>query len=66
MPWSNTGATHYHAQLGLQNKGFAIKKCWLSVMCHLIDISMLLYIKHQYTNMLLFEWQKSWLNESLP
>ena len=26
MPWPKTGATHYHAQLGLQDKGCAIKK----------------------------------------
>ena len=25
MPWPQTGATHYHAQLGLQNKGRAIQ-----------------------------------------
>ncbi len=25
MPWLQTGATHYHAQLGLQYKGRAIK-----------------------------------------
>ena len=25
MPWSKTGATHYHAKLGLAEKGSAIK-----------------------------------------
>ena len=25
MPWPQTGATHYHAQLGLPGKGRAIK-----------------------------------------
>ena len=25
MPWSKTGVTHYHAQLGLPDKGRAIK-----------------------------------------
>ncbi len=25
MPWSQTGATQYHAQLGLSDKGRAIK-----------------------------------------
>ncbi len=25
MPWPNTGATHYHAQLGIPKKGHAIK-----------------------------------------
>ena len=25
MPWHQTGATHYHAQLGLPDKGRAIK-----------------------------------------
>ncbi len=25
MPWLQTGATHYHALLGLQDKGRAIK-----------------------------------------
>ena len=25
VPWLQTGATHYHAQLGLQDKGRAIK-----------------------------------------
>ena len=25
MPWPQTGATHYHAQLGLADKGRAIK-----------------------------------------
>ena len=33
MPWRKTGATHYHAQLGLLDKGRAIKglvvcNCW--------------------------------------
>ena len=26
MPWSKTGATQYHAQLGLPDKGRAIKE----------------------------------------
>ncbi len=26
IPWPKTGATQYHAQLGLQNKGRAIKE----------------------------------------
>ncbi len=31
MPWPKTGATQYHAQLGLQNKGRAINRAgWLS------------------------------------
>ena len=25
MPWPQTGATHYHAQLGLSDKGGAIQ-----------------------------------------
>ena len=25
MPWPKTGATQYHAQLGLPDKGYAIK-----------------------------------------
>ncbi len=25
MPWPRTGATHHHAQLGLPDKGLAIK-----------------------------------------
>ncbi len=25
FPWSQTGATHYHAQLGLSDKGCAIR-----------------------------------------
>ncbi len=25
MPWTQTGTTHYHAQLGLPDKGHAIK-----------------------------------------
>ncbi len=25
MPWPKTGATHYHAELGLPDKGRAIK-----------------------------------------
>ena len=32
MPWSKTGATNYHAQLGLPDKGRAIKElvvCWV-------------------------------------
>ncbi len=31
MPWPKTGATHYHAQLGLLDRGCAIKElvvCW--------------------------------------
>ncbi len=32
MPWSQKGATNYHGQFGLSDKGRAIKaKCWLSV-----------------------------------
>ncbi len=31
MPWPQTGATHYPAQLRLQDKGRAIKE-WLSAM----------------------------------
>ena len=30
MPWSKTGATQYHAQLGLPDKGCAIKKLVIS------------------------------------
>ncbi len=26
MPWQQTGATHYHAQLGLPDKGRTIKE----------------------------------------
>ena len=26
MPWPKTGATHYHTQLGLSDKGRVIKK----------------------------------------
>ena len=26
MPWPKTGATHYHTQLGLSDKGRAIKE----------------------------------------
>ena len=25
MPWPKTGATHYHARLGLLDKGWAVK-----------------------------------------
>ena len=25
LPWSKTGATHYHARLGLPDKGFTIR-----------------------------------------
>ncbi len=35
MPWPQTGATQYHAQLGLQDKGRAIK--WL-VVCNNWDL----------------------------
>ncbi len=35
MSWSQTGATHYHAELGLPDKGCAIKG-WLSaILCGL-------------------------------
>ena len=30
MPWSQTGATQYHAQLGLPDKGRAIKELVVS------------------------------------
>ncbi len=35
MPWPKTGATQYHAQLGLPEKGRAIK--WLAV-CNSWDL----------------------------
>ncbi len=35
MPWPQTGATHYHAQLGLPDKGRAIKGL---VVCHIWDL----------------------------
>ncbi len=33
MPWSQRGATHYHAQLGLPDKGYAIKGL---VVCYVV------------------------------
>ena len=33
MPWPETGATHYHAQLELQDKGRAIKGM---VVCYVV------------------------------
>ncbi len=35
MPWPQTGATHYHAQLGLPDKGLAIKEL---VVCNSWDL----------------------------
>ena len=35
MPWPQTGATQYHAQLGLPDKGRAIKRL---VFCHSLDL----------------------------
>ena len=35
MPWPQTGATHYHAQLGLPDKGRAIKGL---VVCNIWDL----------------------------
>ncbi len=38
MPWLQTGATHYHAQLGLQDKGHVTK--WL-VFCYVVWLGLL-------------------------
>ncbi len=35
MPWPRTGATQYHAQLGLTDKGRAIK---VLVVCNSLDL----------------------------
>ena len=35
MPWPKTDATHYHAHLGLSDKGLAIKEL---VVCNSWDI----------------------------
>ena len=35
MPWLQTGATHCHAQLGLSDKGRAIKRL---VVCNSLDL----------------------------
>ncbi len=44
MPWSQTGATHYYAKLGLQDKGRALKGlavCWsMAIINDLWDGSM--------------------------
>ncbi len=33
MPWPQTGATHYHAQLGLPDKGRLIKGLVVAIVC---------------------------------
>ncbi len=38
MPWSQTGATQYHAQLGLPDKGLVIKEF---VVCNDWDLELL-------------------------
>ena len=40
MPWPQTGATHYHAQLGLPDKGRAIKGL---VVCNVVWIGSMIY-----------------------
>ncbi len=37
MPWPQTGATHYHAQLRLQDKGRAIFACSKAIIYYLWD-----------------------------
>ena len=36
MPWPQTGATHYHPQLGLPDKGCAIKEL---VVCYVVCLA---------------------------
>ncbi len=40
MPWLQTGASHYHAQLGLSVKGYAIKGL---VFCYLVWLGSMIY-----------------------
>ncbi len=41
MSWPTTGATHYYAKLGLQDKGLAIKGL---VVCNSWDIEQLVHL----------------------
>ena len=41
MPWPRTGPTHYHAQLGLPDKGRVIKGL---VICYEVLLGSLIYI----------------------
>ena len=41
MPWPKTGASHYHAQIGLPDKGYAIKV--LVVLWAIITLIILLF-----------------------
>ncbi len=50
MPWPQTGATHYHAQLGLPDKGRAIKGL---VVCNSWDLepqdlTKILYLSYKF------------------
>ncbi len=40
MPWPKRGATHYHAQLGLPDKGLAIKGL-VDIVCYSWDLESL-------------------------
>ena len=40
MPWPQTGATHYHAQLGLPDKDRAIKGL---VVCYVVWLGSMIY-----------------------
>ncbi len=41
MPWTETGATHYHAQLGLPDKGRTIKGL---VVCYVVFLGSIKWV----------------------
>ena len=47
MPWPQTGATHYHAQLGLPDKGRAIKGL---IICYVVWLVSMIYGMGLWTN----------------
>ena len=40
MPWPEIGATHYHVQLGLSNKGRTIK---VLIVCYVVWLGSMIY-----------------------
>ena len=53
MPWPQTGATHYHAQLELPNKGRAIKG---SFACYAVWLGSMIYGMGLWTSVRCVVW----------
>ncbi len=47
MPWLQTGVTHYHAQLGILDKGRAIKRLFV---CYVVWLGSMVYEMRLWTS----------------